>query len=67
MRTDRLTLARAFEDAGVERDKAEHVADVVFDAIRRTWRPRSISLPPGQKWNKRGSHSMRASTWWSAA
>jgi hypothetical protein len=34
MRTDRLTLARAFEDAGVERDKAEHVSDVVFDAIR---------------------------------
>ena len=34
MRTDRRTLARAFEDAGVECDKAEHVADVVFDAIR---------------------------------
>jgi hypothetical protein len=34
MRTDRRTLARAFEDAGVERDKAEHVADLVFDAIR---------------------------------
>ncbi len=30
---DRLQLARAFEDAGLARDKAEHVASVVFDAI----------------------------------
>ncbi len=32
--TDRLALARAFEDAGIERTKAETVAGVVFDAIR---------------------------------
>jgi hypothetical protein len=33
MTTDRLTLARAFEDAGIQRDKAEAVAGAVFDAI----------------------------------
>lgn len=33
MATDRLTLARAFEDAGIERTKAENVAGVVMDAI----------------------------------
>ena len=32
--TDRLTLAHAFEDAGIDRTKAEVVAGVVFDAIR---------------------------------
>ena len=33
MATDRLTLARVFEDAGIERSKAEAVASAVFDAI----------------------------------
>jgi hypothetical protein len=32
--TDRLALAKAFEDAGIERGKAETVAGVVFDAIK---------------------------------
>jgi hypothetical protein len=32
--SDRLALAHAFEDAGIERAKAEHVAQVVLDAIR---------------------------------
>jgi hypothetical protein len=31
--SDRLALAHAFEDAGMARDKAEHVATVVLDAI----------------------------------
>jgi hypothetical protein len=31
--SDRLTLARAIEDAGIERTKAERVASVIFDAI----------------------------------
>jgi hypothetical protein len=31
--SDRLALAHAFEDAGMARDKAEHVASVVLDAI----------------------------------
>ena len=30
---DRLTLAHAIEDAGIERTKAERVASVIFDAI----------------------------------
>jgi hypothetical protein len=30
---DRLTLTKAFEDAGIERAKAEHVANAVYDAI----------------------------------
>jgi hypothetical protein len=34
--TDRLTLAHAFESAGIEREAAERVAGVVFDAIRET-------------------------------
>jgi hypothetical protein len=32
--TDRLTLAHALEDAGITRDKAEHVASTIFDAIQ---------------------------------
>ena len=32
--SDRLTLAHAIEDAGIERTKAEHVASAIFDAIR---------------------------------
>jgi hypothetical protein len=32
--TDRLTLAHAFEGAGIEREAAERIAGVVFDAIR---------------------------------
>ena len=32
--TDRLTLAHAFEGAGFDREAAERVAGVVFDAIR---------------------------------
>ncbi len=31
---DRLELARVFEDAGMPRDKAEHVASVILEAIR---------------------------------
>jgi hypothetical protein len=34
MITDRLTLTKAFEQAGIAREGAEHVADVIFDAIR---------------------------------
>ena len=33
MTTDRLSWARVFEDAGIERSKAEAVASAVFDAI----------------------------------
>lgn len=32
--SDRLALANAIEDAGIERGKAERVASVIFDAIR---------------------------------
>ena len=32
--SDRLALANAIEDAGIERAKAERVASVIFDAIR---------------------------------
>jgi hypothetical protein len=31
--SDRLALANAIEDAGIERRKAERVASVIFDAI----------------------------------
>ena len=31
--SDRLALANAIEDAGVERAKAERIATVIFDAI----------------------------------
>jgi hypothetical protein len=31
--SDRLTLAHAIEDAGIERAKAERLASVIFDAI----------------------------------
>ena len=31
--SDRLALANAIEDAGIERAKAERVASVIFDAI----------------------------------
>jgi hypothetical protein len=31
--SDRLALANAIEDAGIERTKAERVASVIFDAI----------------------------------
>jgi hypothetical protein len=31
--SDRLALANAIEDAGIERHKAERVASVIFDAI----------------------------------
>ena len=31
--SDRLALAHAIEDAGVERAKAERIATVIFDAI----------------------------------
>jgi hypothetical protein len=33
--SDRLALANAIEDAGIERGKAERVASVIFDAIPR--------------------------------
>jgi hypothetical protein len=32
--SDRLALANAIEDAGIERAKAVRVASVIFDAIR---------------------------------
>ncbi len=32
--SDRLALANAIEDAGIDRAKAERVASVIFDAIR---------------------------------
>ena len=32
--SDRLALANAIEDAGIERAKAERVASVIFDVIR---------------------------------
>ncbi len=31
--SDRLALANAIEDAGIERGKAERIASVIFDAI----------------------------------
>jgi hypothetical protein len=31
--TDRLTLARAFEEGGIARDAAERIATEIFDAI----------------------------------
>ena len=31
--SDRLALANAIEDAGIERGKAQRVASVIFDAI----------------------------------
>src|SRR5689334_24345124 len=33
--SDRLALAHAFEDSGMPREKAEHVASAVFDALTR--------------------------------
>ena len=33
--SDRLALANAIEDSGIERDKAERVASVIFDAIHQ--------------------------------
>jgi hypothetical protein len=33
--SDRLALANAIEDAGIERSKAERVASVIFDAIHQ--------------------------------
>jgi hypothetical protein len=32
--SDRLALANAIEDAGIERSKAQRLASVIFDAIR---------------------------------
>ena len=32
--SDRLALARAFEDAGIERPKAERIASVIVDLVR---------------------------------
>jgi hypothetical protein len=32
--TDRLALARAFEDAGIERAKAERLATVIVEMVR---------------------------------
>ncbi len=34
--SDRLTLANAIEDAGIDRHKAERIASVIFDAIHDT-------------------------------
>ena len=34
--SDRLALANAIEDAGIERSKAQRVASVIFDAIHAT-------------------------------
>jgi 3-oxoacyl-ACP reductase-like protein len=34
--SDRLTLSRAIEDAGIERDKAERVASAIVDLIHDT-------------------------------
>ncbi len=31
--SDRLTLSNAFEDAGIERNKAERIASTIFNAI----------------------------------
>ena len=31
--SDRLALSNAIEDAGIERDKAQRLASVIFDAI----------------------------------
>jgi hypothetical protein len=33
-RPDRLSLARAFEDAGIQRDAAERIATEIYEAIR---------------------------------
>ena len=35
--SDRLALANAIEDAGVERGKAERIATVIFDAIHSSF------------------------------
>ena len=40
--SDRLALANAIEDAGIERGKAQRMASVIFDAILaalRYWPP----------------------------
>ena len=34
MPTNEMTLAKAFRDAGIEQEKAEHLAGTIFDAIR---------------------------------
>jgi hypothetical protein len=34
MPTNEMTLAKAFRDAGIEQDKAEHLATTIFAAIR---------------------------------
>jgi len=34
--SDRLALANAIEDAGIERHKAQRLASVIFDAIHDT-------------------------------
>ena len=34
MPTNEMTLAKAFRDAGIEQEKAEQLADTIFDAIR---------------------------------
>jgi hypothetical protein len=40
--SDRLTLANAIEDAGIQRAKAERVASVIIDVIDDNVRPRLI-------------------------
>jgi|SRR5215813_4607819 len=34
MTTNEMTLAKAFSDAGIEQEKAEGLAQIIFDAIR---------------------------------
>jgi len=34
MTVNEIALARAFRDAGIEQEKAEHIAETIFDAIR---------------------------------
>jgi hypothetical protein len=42
--SDRLALANAIEDAGIERSKAQRVASVIFDAIHDLHLARQIAL-----------------------
>lgn len=34
MSTNEMTLAKVFRDAGIEQEKAETIAETIFDAIR---------------------------------
>ena len=44
--SDRLALTNAFADTGMDRAKAEHVATVIFDAIRENVATKAADIDP---------------------